>query len=184
MERSSSADSETIIASVVPSLAVLVLVVLLLLYYRRRAPAAEEPFKFPEADGWEFDRSNLLLGEELGDGEFGVVLQGKAIGIDKNEAETIVAVKMVKTDHVSDEVGWTDDITMLYWTNNLLASTGQASVCERSRSDETLTPPTHPEASGCLLPGMTAQHHSCANGSMGGALGLPSSADSRVYGQW
>ncbi|XP_068082704.1 vascular endothelial growth factor receptor 2 [Anabrus simplex] len=45
---------------------------------------------------WEFPRSKLKLGKQLGAGAFGVVMKGQAFGIVEGEDVTTVAVKMVK----------------------------------------------------------------------------------------
>lgn len=45
---------------------------------------------------YEFPRERLKLGEKLGSGAFGVVMEAIAQGLLPNEKETKVAVKMVK----------------------------------------------------------------------------------------
>lgn len=46
---------------------------------------------------FEFPRNKLKLGNQLGAGAFGIVLEATAQGIKAHEEETIVAVKMVKS---------------------------------------------------------------------------------------
>ena len=53
---------------------------------------------------YEFPRNKLKLGEELGAGAFGIVLEAMAQGIQVGDEETKVAVKMVKNVS-SNEVG-------------------------------------------------------------------------------
>ncbi|XP_060935786.1 tyrosine-protein kinase ITK/TSK [Limanda limanda] len=50
----------------------------------------------PTADQWEVDPEELILGQELGSGQFGLVLEGKW-------RETRVAVKMIREKCMSDE---------------------------------------------------------------------------------
>ncbi|KAM4534312.1 receptor-type tyrosine-protein kinase FLT3-like isoform 2-T2 [Odontesthes bonariensis] len=52
---------------------------------------------------WEFPRENLKLGNELGSGAFGTVLQATAYGINKPGVSHQVAVKMLKEKHQSME---------------------------------------------------------------------------------
>ncbi|KAJ8675278.1 hypothetical protein QAD02_011064, partial [Eretmocerus hayati] len=47
---------------------------------------------------WEFPRSHLKLGKQLGSGAFGVVMKAQARGIVADEPVTTVAVKMVRRD--------------------------------------------------------------------------------------
>ncbi|XP_077983097.1 fibroblast growth factor receptor 2-like [Glandiceps talaboti] len=47
---------------------------------------------------WEFARNKLKLGDGLGEGAFGKVLKADACGILKEQAETTVAVKMLKAN--------------------------------------------------------------------------------------
>jgi serine/threonine protein kinase len=58
------------------------------LYYR--------PDDLPVDEKWEFSRQNLQLGELLGEGAFGKVYKGYAVGIDGQMEPTVVAVKMLK----------------------------------------------------------------------------------------
>uniref|UniRef100_UPI0037E79CA3 receptor-type tyrosine-protein kinase FLT3 isoform X1 n=2 Tax=Semicossyphus pulcher TaxID=241346 RepID=UPI0037E79CA3 len=52
---------------------------------------------------WEFPRENLELGEELGSGAFGMVVQATAYGISKPGVSQQVAVKMLKEKHQTVE---------------------------------------------------------------------------------
>ncbi|MFT7806096.1 fibroblast growth factor receptor 2 isoform X3 [Arapaima gigas] len=69
----------------------------------RRSSAHDDPipeYDLPEDPRWEFSREKLTLGKPLGEGCFGQVVMGEALGIDKDkpkEAMT-VAVKMLKDD--------------------------------------------------------------------------------------
>ena len=48
---------------------------------------------------WEFPRKNLILGETLGEGEFGKVVKAHAFNIDGKQGFTTVAVKMLKCEY-------------------------------------------------------------------------------------
>lgn len=50
----------------------------------------------PIPDQWEVDPEELILGQELGSGQFGLVLEGRWRG-------TRVAVKMIREGCMSDE---------------------------------------------------------------------------------
>lgn len=52
---------------------------------------------------WEFPRENLELGNELGSGAFGMVVQATAYGISKPGVSIQVAVKMLKNKHQAVE---------------------------------------------------------------------------------
>ncbi|XP_031706207.1 receptor-type tyrosine-protein kinase FLT3 isoform X1 [Anarrhichthys ocellatus] len=52
---------------------------------------------------WEFPRENLELGQELGSGAFGMVVQATAYGINKPGVSQQVAVKMLKEKHQTVE---------------------------------------------------------------------------------
>lgn len=52
---------------------------------------------------WEFPRENLELGNELGSGAFGMVVQATAYGINKPGVSQQVAVKMLKEKHQTVE---------------------------------------------------------------------------------
>ncbi|XP_065224644.1 fibroblast growth factor receptor 3-like isoform X2 [Planococcus citri] len=56
-------------------------------------------YLLPLDEKWEFPRGNLTLGKHLGEGEFGTVVQGEAIGILEENVTTTVAVKMLKDSH-------------------------------------------------------------------------------------
>lgn len=56
----------------------------------------EQADLLPYNKAFEFPRESLKLGKQLGAGAFGVVLEGIAEGINPNEYETKVAVKMLK----------------------------------------------------------------------------------------
>ncbi|KAK6637652.1 hypothetical protein RUM44_008074 [Polyplax serrata] len=56
----------------------------------------EQTDLLPYDPKWEFPRSKLKLGKQLGSGAFGVVLKAEAYGIVEDEECTTVAVKMVK----------------------------------------------------------------------------------------
>ncbi|XP_065223883.1 fibroblast growth factor receptor 2-like [Planococcus citri] len=64
--------------------------------------SAETEYLLPFDGKWEFPRENLSLGNDLGEGEFGKVVQAEALGILQETVVTTVAVKMLKDDH-SDE---------------------------------------------------------------------------------
>lgn len=51
---------------------------------------------FRSADQWEVDPEELTLGQEIGSGQFGLVLEGRW-------RETKVAVKMIREECMSDE---------------------------------------------------------------------------------
>lgn len=61
-------------------------------------------YEFPNDVNWEFPRSNLFLGEKLGEGAFGKVFKAEAHGLIKAGVTTEVAVKMLKEGHTDDEV--------------------------------------------------------------------------------
>ncbi|XP_055955150.1 proto-oncogene tyrosine-protein kinase receptor Ret [Patella vulgata] len=52
---------------------------------------------------WEFPRDNLILEDNLGEGEFGQVVRGRAYGLDVEDVYTTVAVKMLKPDASESE---------------------------------------------------------------------------------
>ncbi|KAM9435384.1 vascular endothelial growth factor receptor 2 isoform 2-T2 [Clarias gariepinus] len=56
-----------------------------------------------DASKWEFPRERLKLGEPLGRGAFGQVLEAAAFGIEKATTYTTVAVKMLKEGATSSE---------------------------------------------------------------------------------
>ncbi|XP_065223750.1 plexin-A2-like [Planococcus citri] len=53
---------------------------------------------------WEFPRKNLSLENDLGQGEFGKVVQAKAVGILQKHIVSTVAVKMLKDDHSDSDM--------------------------------------------------------------------------------
>ncbi|XP_065218833.1 fibroblast growth factor receptor 3-like [Planococcus citri] len=53
---------------------------------------------------WEYPRQNLRLGETLGEGEFGKVVQAEARDIWKHGNGVTVAVKMLKDDHLDSDM--------------------------------------------------------------------------------
>ncbi|XP_055612956.1 fibroblast growth factor receptor homolog 1-like, partial [Uranotaenia lowii] len=61
-------------------------------------------YEFPIDLNWEFQRNKLSLGESLGEGAFGKVVMAEAQGLVKDQALTIVAVKMLKENHTDANV--------------------------------------------------------------------------------
>ncbi|XP_049548218.1 platelet-derived growth factor receptor alpha-like [Anopheles darlingi] len=59
----------------------------------------EQADRLPYKTEYEFPRERLTLEKPLGEGAFGVVMKGTAIGIVLNESQTIVGVKMVKNKY-------------------------------------------------------------------------------------
>ncbi|XP_078522443.1 fibroblast growth factor receptor 1 isoform X1 [Lissotriton helveticus] len=57
-------------------------------------------YELPEDPRWEFSRDRLIMGKPLGEGCFGQVVMGEAIGLDKEKPNRVtkVAVKMLKSD--------------------------------------------------------------------------------------
>ncbi|XP_059395908.1 fibroblast growth factor receptor 1-A-like isoform X3 [Carassius carassius] len=57
-------------------------------------------YELPQDPCWEVPRERLVLGKPLGEGCFGQVVMGEAIGVDKDKPNRItkVAVKMLKSD--------------------------------------------------------------------------------------
>lgn len=53
-------------------------------------------YELPLDSDWEFSRSELILGETLGEGAFGKVVRAEATGILQQGITTVVAVKMLK----------------------------------------------------------------------------------------
>ncbi|XP_065222477.1 fibroblast growth factor receptor homolog 1-like [Planococcus citri] len=53
---------------------------------------------------WEFPRGNLSLGNDLGQGEFGKVVQAEALGILQKHMVTTVAIKMLKEVHSDSDM--------------------------------------------------------------------------------
>ena len=57
-----------------------------------------ETMEIPIDEDWEIERENLILGETLGEGAFGVVVKAEALNLpfSKSSAVSTVAVKMLK----------------------------------------------------------------------------------------
>ncbi|XP_051973463.1 fibroblast growth factor receptor 1-A-like [Xyrauchen texanus] len=57
-------------------------------------------YELPHDPSWEVPRDRLVLGKPLGEGCFGLVVMGEAIGVDKDKPNRVtkVAVKMLKSD--------------------------------------------------------------------------------------
>ncbi|XP_076140677.1 fibroblast growth factor receptor 1b isoform X4 [Alosa pseudoharengus] len=57
-------------------------------------------YELPQDPHWEFFRERLVLGKPLGEGCFGQVVMGEALGLDKEKPNRVtkVAVKMLKSD--------------------------------------------------------------------------------------
>ena len=50
----------------------------------------------PCDEEWEIDRSQITIGEQLGEGAFGLVMKGDAVALPDRPAKCSVAVKMLK----------------------------------------------------------------------------------------
>lgn len=62
-------------------------------------------YEFPLDSNWEIDRSKLILGNTLGEGEFGRVVKATSTEFLKtNNKSNIVAVKMVKEGHTDADM--------------------------------------------------------------------------------
>ncbi|XP_065209814.1 plexin-A4-like [Planococcus citri] len=61
------------------------------------APRTE--YELPPDEKWEIPRKNVVLGEFLGEGEFGRVVKGSVSGHSQQHNVTTVAVKMLKNGH-------------------------------------------------------------------------------------
>ncbi|XP_072322111.1 macrophage colony-stimulating factor 1 receptor 1-like, partial [Eucyclogobius newberryi] len=57
-----------------------------------------DPSQLPYDQQWEFPRDRLKLGAVLGSGAFGKVVAATAVGLDPDQNETTVAVKMLKRE--------------------------------------------------------------------------------------
>ncbi|XP_056274359.1 fibroblast growth factor receptor 1-A isoform X1 [Pseudoliparis swirei] len=57
-------------------------------------------YELPQDPRWELSRDRLVLGKPLGEGCFGLVVMGEALGLDKEKQNRVtkVAVKMLKSD--------------------------------------------------------------------------------------
>lgn len=62
-----------------------------------------DPSQLPYDQNWEFPRDQLKLGAVLGSGAFGKVVAATAVGLDPDQKETTVAVKMLKPRALSVE---------------------------------------------------------------------------------
>ncbi|XP_046362348.1 fibroblast growth factor receptor 2-like isoform X2 [Haliotis rufescens] len=61
-------------------------------------------YDIPLDKTWEFPRERLVCGERLGEGAFGLVVKGVALGIQGMPGNTTVAVKMLKEDATDREM--------------------------------------------------------------------------------
>ncbi|XP_059177562.1 fibroblast growth factor receptor 4-like [Physella acuta] len=61
-------------------------------------------YHLPYDSKWEFPRERLKLGQRLGEGAFGLVVKGEAMGLQNNNSPTTVAVKMLKKDATDREM--------------------------------------------------------------------------------
>ncbi|XP_058813312.1 fibroblast growth factor receptor homolog 1-like isoform X2 [Topomyia yanbarensis] len=67
-------------------------------------PTLISEYEFPIDLNWEFQRSKLALGKNLGEGAFGKVVMAEAQGLVKGQTSTVVAVKMLKEGHTDADV--------------------------------------------------------------------------------
>ncbi|XP_076469664.1 fibroblast growth factor receptor 2-like isoform X2 [Babylonia areolata] len=100
------------------------------LYYSNKDPDANQPLVIPEVridyttrrrrlsseltevseydlpldTKWEFPRERLVVGDRLGEGAFGLVVKGEALGLVRDEQAVTVAVKMLKEDATDREM--------------------------------------------------------------------------------
>ncbi|XP_041369087.1 fibroblast growth factor receptor 4-like isoform X2 [Gigantopelta aegis] len=61
-------------------------------------------YDIPLDKQWEFPRERLVCGHRLGEGAFGLVVKGEALGIQGRPGKTTVAVKMLKEDATDREM--------------------------------------------------------------------------------
>ncbi|XP_064601371.1 fibroblast growth factor receptor 2-like [Liolophura sinensis] len=61
-------------------------------------------YDIPLDEKWEVDKENITLGKPLGEGAFGVVMQGEARCLPNKQGITTVAVKMLKEDATDHEM--------------------------------------------------------------------------------
>lgn len=61
-------------------------------------------YELPLDPDWEFPREHLSLGQTLGEGAFGKVVQANALGLRRPGESAIVAVKMLKEGHTDPEM--------------------------------------------------------------------------------
>ncbi|XP_035228151.1 fibroblast growth factor receptor 3-like [Stegodyphus dumicola] len=69
-----------------------------------KTPVYTPEYELPLDPAYEFPREKLILGERLGEGAFGVVIQAEAIRLNNTEGSTTVAVKMLKDNHLDSEM--------------------------------------------------------------------------------
>ncbi|KAF4077216.1 hypothetical protein AMELA_G00205570 [Ameiurus melas] len=62
-----------------------------------------DPTQLPYNPKWEFPRDRLTFGQVLGSGAFGKVVEATALGLEKDDHITQVAVKMLKSSALSEE---------------------------------------------------------------------------------
>ncbi|XP_042366502.1 receptor-type tyrosine-protein kinase FLT3 [Plectropomus leopardus] len=110
------------VGSLILLLALTVVIVVLLYFVKKRKPQYQPQLQIIQMVGpndndyiyinfkdfeynmkWEFPRENLELGQELGSGAFGMVVQATAYGINKPGVSQQVAVKMLKEKHQTVE---------------------------------------------------------------------------------
>uniref|UniRef100_A0A8D8X451 Fibroblast growth factor receptor homolog 2 n=1 Tax=Cacopsylla melanoneura TaxID=428564 RepID=A0A8D8X451_9HEMI len=71
-------------------------------------------YDVPRDDTWEFPRQDLILGEMLGEGNFGKVVRAEAHNIIRPDTVTSVAVKMLKDDHSdTDMINLVTEMTVM-----------------------------------------------------------------------
>ncbi|KAK7110834.1 fibroblast growth factor receptor 4-like isoform X2 [Littorina saxatilis] len=61
-------------------------------------------YDLPLDTKWEFPRERLVIGDRLGEGAFGLVMKGEALGIFKDNNSVTVAVKRLKEDATDREM--------------------------------------------------------------------------------
>jgi len=61
-------------------------------------------YELPMDPEWEFPRENLAIGQTLGEGAFGKVLQAEALNLKQPGVASITAVKMLKEGHTDTEM--------------------------------------------------------------------------------
>ncbi|XP_031562081.1 fibroblast growth factor receptor 2-like isoform X2 [Actinia tenebrosa] len=64
----------------------------------------EDFYELPLDEDWEIDRSQITIKEQLGEGAFGLVMKGEAVGIPDQPSVQTVAVKMLKADATENEL--------------------------------------------------------------------------------
>eukprot|EP00038_Savillea_parva_P008369 m.176483 g.176483 ORF g.176483 m.176483 type:complete len:1219 (+) comp14182_c0_seq1:368-4024(+) len=101
--QSRDVSTSVLVVSVVVPVVISILVLVLWMAdrrYRQRHKVVET-FVFPPPDAWEYDRSRLSFGPELGSGMFGVVHRAQATGIRGMHGKVTVAVKECSEDRAS-----------------------------------------------------------------------------------